>query len=603
MMTLPTFQDYLTFKDPRAQSPRRYNNLQEQQLIKWAALLPTQTEAQQVDQLLQVLDELTHAHVDDKWRLELAGIVMSAVDRVVITLRHRYCYESGALSDSQLKDLQHIKSLYMASIEVYSGIISRATLYAAGNLQHPTDAQNNWVPNLTRTKSSSSTLALAIYHALSTYLKILKEITLSYQKPPKNLWLTINQLYYLACDYDIAHTDLRALVLNRHAGNIHKLYCQICLHSLLNLSAMTRASILMVHRLLPLWSKHIIATLEPQTETRVYVDLHSDHPPSYLNAQSLINPYQEQYDCLFIELAPLVTYLQLRSQTLADEGNETAERCLLDKVWMAVTYRYIQPQRTLPTKQSLKQLATIITDFNAIHYYTSGSQSLNTLLDSEALPESYRPRYDTEPKPNQLTTLTNVETFDREDAFSHFRLLRLPIDSDERSLVVDQEPSLIKQAATSVKGKQAAKSIDIVANENQSDTMISTAPPRLRNMSLFLLCRLGITAKDNWSIGIVRWLGFDQKGTEVEWQILGNDISPCAVRLEDRSERSQSFVPAFLVAADEPLQTSSSLLLPRARFQPNDKVAIYINGEQQSLRLQDRLLITEEFVQYEIVRL
>ena len=122
-------------------------------------------------------------------------------------------------------------------------------------------------------------------------------------------------------------------------------------------------------------------------------------------------------------------------------------------------------------------------------------------------------------------------------------------------------------------------------------------------MSLFLLCRLGITAKDNWSIGIVRWLGFDQKGTEVEWQILGNDISPCAVRLEDRSERSQSFVPAFLVAADEPLQTSSSLLLPRARFQPNDKVAIYINGEQQSLRLQDRLLITEEFVQYEIVRL
>ena len=604
MMALPTFQDYLPFKDPRAQLPRRYNNLQEQQLIKWAALLPTQTEAAQVDQLLQVLDELTLANVDDNWRLELAGIVMSAVDRVVITLRHRYCYESGALSDSQLNDLDHIKSLYKASIEVYSGIISRATLCVAGNLQHPVDPQNNWVPYLTRIKSSPSILGLAIYRALSTYLKILKEITLSYQKPPKNLWLTINQLYYLACDYNIAHTDLRAVVVNHHAGNIHKLYCQVCLHSLLNLPAMTRASILMVHRLLPLWSKHIIATLEPQTETRVYVDLHSDSPPCYLNAQSVINPYQEQYDCLFIELAPLVTYLQLRSQTLADEGYETAERCLLDKVWMAVTYRYIQPQRILPTKQSLKQIASIITEFNAIHYYVSGSQSLNTLLDSEALPESQRPRYDTEPKPNQLTTLTDVETFDREDAFSHFRLLRLPIDSDDRPLVVDKEPSKLKQASTSRIGKQEAKPTDVVVDEGQSDTMISTAPPRLRNMSLFLLCRLGMTGKDNWSIGIVRWLGFDQKGTEVEWQILGNDISACAVRLEDRSERSQSFVPAFLVAADAPLQTSSSLLLPRARFQPNDKVAIYINGEQQSLRLQDRLLATtEEFVQYEIVRL
>lgn len=602
MITLSTFQAYLSSKSPLPQLSRRYINGQEQQLLKWAALLPIQTEAQQADQLEKVLTELSVADSDDKLRLKLISIVVTASDRLVATLREHYIRESGAFTDSQLSGIAQVESLYYLSILVYDGIVRRECLSLNYQQQHEPSSRH-WQRYFTFIKSPPFTLAVAIYQSLLIYQKLLNEKAICYQKPPHSLWTALNQLYYLACQRHVAHIDLSSVVITRHADNIHRLYCQLCLHSLLNVRAMPRPSILLVHRLLPIWADYVVATIEPQTGTRIFIDLRSDNPPTYLTAHSTINPYDEQYACLFIELAPLATYLQLRAQALAEDSSEAVVCHLITTVWMTITYRYIQPPLTMPSKYSPKQRATVITGFNDIHYQVAGAQSLMSLIAIKELSAEQQPRYDTLPKKHAPSKVLEVDTFDSKDALSHFRTLRLLPMPNSVNLPVA-----------------------VASAGNDPST---TAPPLLRIMSLFLLYRSDADINNNsattprWSIGIGRWLNFatqktdnqalydqgldsqstDNQSTEVEWQVLGHELTACALRLDDRGSRSQHFVPALLVGGDEQLQTACSLLLPAYHFQINDRVMMRLGDRQESLRLQRRLLSTESFSQYEVVSL
>jgi hypothetical protein len=104
-------------------------------------------------------------------------------------------------------------------------------------------------------------------------------------------------------------------------------------------------------------------------------------------------------------------------------------------------------------------------------------------------------------------------------------------------------------------------------------------------------------------MGVVRWLNLNTRNPEVEWQVLGHKLISCGLRLEDRGSRSQHFVPAFMIAGDEQLQTTCSLVVPTSHFQTSDRVIMRLNNKQKSLRLLNPLLVTDEFSQYEVVQL
>ncbi len=70
--------------------------------------MPSQTEAQQTEQLEKVLMELRVADVDDQQRFTLITIVLEAADRLIAALRQYYIYEAGALSDAQLAHVAQV---------------------------------------------------------------------------------------------------------------------------------------------------------------------------------------------------------------------------------------------------------------------------------------------------------------------------------------------------------------------------------------------------------------------------------------------------------------------------------------------------------------
>lgn len=593
MITLSTFQEHLSSTEALPLVSKRSANGQEGYLLKLLAALPSQTQAQQAEQLAKILTVLRVANIDDSQRLTLMATVIDASDQLIATLRQSYIYETGVLSDIQMGYVAQIKSLYYSMIMVYDRVIRHKTSLL--NNQRKYAASNGWQRYFNVDKSSSTTLAIAIYQTLQMYQKLLGEEALCYQKPSSYLWHKINQLYYLAYQYHAAEINMSVTAGTQRAKTVHQLYCQICLYSLLNVRAMRRPNILLVQRLLPEWAKHIVATIEPTTETRVFVDLQSDNPPTYLTASSTINPYDDRYHCLFIEIAPLVEYLKRRKQALVKEGGDGVESHLLNKIAMTLNYRYLQPPLTLATKHSAKEDAVLITGFNNIHYRVSHSHSFTSLIAIKELPDEQRPRYDTVNKKQDSSHVLASETFDRNDDLSLFRTLRLSSTVD--TLNKDRFHKDVFH-----KNRVHKDSLNIVADE---DTSATTAPPALHMMSLFLVCRSDTITPPDWSMGVARWLDFDSKNPEIEWQVLGHQLVACGLRLEGeaRETRSRHFVPAFILGRDERLQTTGTLIVPTSYFQTDDRVIMRINSKQTPLRLGQRLLITDEFSQYEVVQL
>ena len=622
MVNLSTFQQYLTTDTPLSQPLPKSFNSDEQHLRKWAALLPLQAEMQQIEQLEKVLTELRTANIDDRQRLTLFNIVLDAANQLIALLRQHYIYETQAFDAYQLDYVAQVKSLYYLMIMGYDGVIKREIILLADNESQPTT--NLWQRYFTNDKSSPITLAIATYQTLLMYQKLLFEEALCYQKPTASLWSNINQLYYMACQQRTVNIDVSAYIPTHCADTIHQLYAQLCLHSLLNVRAMRRANILMVQRLLLEWSEHLIITVEPQTETKVFVNLNSDSAPTYLTAHCAINPYDAHHDCVFIELAPLVAHLKSRRDKLIEEGREGAEYCLLNTVAMTLSYRYIQPRLTLAIKQSAKQEAHVITGFNDIHYRVSNQQSLSSLIVAKVLPDYQQPRYDTLPKKHANDKGLAVETFDgrfndgavNNDDFSVFRTLRLlpkpkePVATAEHMACKNVHSFFGPEA--SIKSREtndtlekdySPKGIKDIASIANNDVLTSMAPPSLRIMSLFLLCRPHQSASPDWSIGVVRWREMDNEKPEIDWQVLGHQLIACGIRLHNRDNRSRHFVPALVVGGDEQLQTVCSLIVPTSHFQVGDKVMMRIDSKQKTLRLVRRLMMNDEFSQYEVVQL
>ncbi len=617
MITLSTFQQYLSSKASSPQTMRKNLNEQEQQLLKWAANLPTQTEAQQARQIEQILTELTVGDLEDELRLKLVSTVISASDRLVTSLHAHYIYELGALSEEQLAYIEQVKSLYYLNILVYDGVIQRQRLTL--NYQQHAPTKRGLKKLLSAPKTLPLFLAVAIYQSLIVYQKLLHEIAILYQQPPPHLWAAFNQLYVLACQHNIAHVDLSTQVVARQAISIHDLYSQMCLYSLLNVYAMRRSNIILVNRLLPLWAEHVNVTAEPQTNTRVFINLQSDDSPDYLTANSSINPYDDDRNCLFIDLEPLATHLEERQQALFENGNVAVEYQLISKVLMTVNHRYIERQTSIPTRYSPKQRATIITDFNDIHYHIAGSRNLTSIIMAENLPIEYLPRYDTQQKRRIKNMLLEVDTFDNTDTVSHFRALHLLADQNMQTMTknkkarqfgfsaVNTESRLSKNLTTdSTPLKNNKRADDTAVNKVAESSKINpadTAPPPMQLMTMFLLCRPDTNTKLKWSLGMVRWLHLEDEYTEVEWQVMGHVLTACGLRLDNKDNRSTNFMPAFIVAGDDELQTEYSIIVPSYHFKTADKVIIRINDQQKTMRLKKCILSTEEFSQYKVEQL
>ncbi len=575
MLGLTTFQTQLHTKVALKPSlPKQLSELIDNARA-WSATLSMKTEEEQCAELESVLAAMRLAPMPDAKRIELMDDIYLSVERVIGQLHQHYIYEASVITDSQYAYANQVKSLYFLSALIYQDIVDRQLLHSKAQM-----ASSGLKFKLIKAPTYNKEILVALYRASTIYLQLLMEQSLTYQRVPALYWQQLNRLYKTALTREWHNIDLqRSLSINSKV-TITDIYRQACLHSLLGLASYRRQDIIGVHKLLPFWAQQVQMTQKAVLELRLFVDLNESNPPMQLSPHSKVNPYEPDRLCVFLDLSAFENYLKTITQQVVATPKMSTQIRLAKIAWHTL---HIKTGRREERHISYDN-AIVVSGFGLIHYYMAGKQSLTKLIHHHKLPQAHLPQYDTTPKVGYINRSFKVQIMDTSTTGCRFKW-NLAQQSGTDANVVDEAGGAADKARSTNLQVLSLFAMQIQAPESQ---------PRGGNR---------IDIHSGWQIGLIRWIETQDGVLEAGGRIIGYSATACGLRLENKDSRSQVFVPALLLAGNDTLNTKTTLLVPRHNFRIDDKVVLRIGSDQTLLRLQSVYLSSDDFEQYEILRM
>lgn len=553
MITLNKFEHLIMANI--AQKPQEVESLgnQGQYLEEWALALPSLNKHQQYTKLKVPLSELLVATLDDKSRQKMMDSLLPAIYRTIEQLHTDYIYEHQNLSTKQ-QSINEVRSLYFLMILVYKNIASRAYI----ELHNHSTARDNWLSKLIKADSDIKELLTAsIYRMMGLYIGLLREYALTYERVPRVIWQQLNFWYLRSVHEGIAKANAGKLTKSAIFDSIHAQYKQACIASFANFFAYRRQDILNIFKVLSTWGQKIDTTFEPNPELKIFVNLSGNHPPEVITPYATVNPYSDEYQCLFFDVVRLVDYLQaVKSGDYVTADAQSMFEVRLAKMVLLAFGRRVKQDRIDKIGQ---QQGELLTGFYSIFYEISGGKPLAQIINQRALPSDYYakdiPLVHT-PTPKDMVKITS-----RNELVARFDYQRT-----------------------------------IATNGDISEH------PFLQVFGLFALKSTNSSNKRPWRLGIAQWVDRIDGQVEVDGRFIGRILLAVGVRLRAGAGRSRNFVHALLIEGDE-LNQQSTLVTPCYHFKLGDLVILRIGGKEMELRLEQCVLSTDEIEQYQIVRL
>lgn len=542
----------------------------------WTARLAYMDKHEQYRHIKGVLSELVVADINDDLRLTLLENLMTAVERLVLSMQQEYINNPQSPPSEQRTYVDEVRGLYFLLILCYQGVAFRSyqILNAAGipTANKTKAAKTSWVDKLKGGLSGSVVRSgmgvdlvggekrqyvLSVYHIMHLGYKLLLEYALTYQKAPGSVWKLMNDWYFKSASLAVDKVCVSKLA-NLGECSIYQRYLQSCLASFANLLSYRRPDILNGFKIIPIWAKYIKTTFKASREFRLFVNLQGNTPPELITPYASINPYSSDYICLFFETSGLFEYLSAvdSGKNEGTDGYAAFEKRLAKMVLMA-----FQRQADDTTEGRVRnQAAEILTGFGATFKEMAG-RPFNQVIAQSKLADMYLPQ-----------------------------------------LKIDQQASTRSELVKLVRKNDASVqfTLDTVSQDEVGDKI--TNCPYLPIFGLFAMKSSQSANKNPWRLGLVHWVDAKEDCIEVGGRFLGRVLSVCGIRLNTRDMRGKDFVQALLVSGDE-LNQQTTLVLPRYHFKEGDVVILRVEQKETSLRLQKNLLSTDEIEQYEIVRL
>lgn len=540
----------------------------------WTARLTYLDKHEQYRHIKGVLSELVVADIKDDLRLTLLEGLIPVIERLVLAMQQEYINNPQSPPSEQRTYIDEVRSLYFLSVLCYQGVAFRT--YQVLNVgsstttkgKKPANTKASWVDKLKGSVvrngigmdwvgGDKRLFVLSVYRVIHLCYKLLLEYALTYQKAPNCLWRLMNDWYLKSAILEADKVCVSKLA-NLGECSIYQQYLQSCLASFANLFSYRRPDILNGFKIIPVWTKHIKTTFTASSQLKLFVNLQGDTAPELITPYASINPYSNDYVCLFFEVKGLFDYL-LAIESGKKEGVDgfaMFEKRLAKMVLMAF-YRQSDDQSEGRTKN---QAAEIVVGFGATFREMAG-KPFNQVIAQSKLADIYLPH----------------------------------IQIDQQSPIKKELVKLVRKNEVSV---QFALNTD---SETETGDKVMSCP-YLPIFGLFAMKSTQSTSKHPWRLGLVHWVDAKDDCIEVGGRFLGRVLSVCGIRLNSRDMRSKDFVQALLVSGDE-LNQQTTLMLPRYHFKEGDLVILRVEQKETSLRLQKNLLSTDEIEQYEIVRL
>lgn len=528
---------------------------------EWILSLSGMNKHAQFAQMRSLLSDLLVAQMDDRVRLRIVAKLLPAFERVVGQLHNDYIYEHQYLSLVQQQSTTEVRGLYFLMILIYKNIASRAyvALHQDGNADG-----SNWLKKIVKTLGDEKyTLMVSVYRMMGLYVRLLMEYALTYQRAPRVVWQQLNFWYLRVAQEGLVYQEMHKIAKYLPQDTIHSQYEQACISSFVNFFAYRRQDILTVFKVLPTWATYVDATFEPRSELKIFVNLLGNHPPEMITPYATVNPYSDEYQCLFFDESRLIEHLiEVRSGKFITNDAQSVFESRLAKMALIAFERYAQQDRIDRLGQ---QKADLLTGFSAIFQEISGGRELGEIINQQALMDTQQPK--------SIKQLLN------------------PALPKERVKITSRGETLVRFNCIHKPHDQQGDIRDV-----------SVKHSTLQVFGLFAIKSLNSKSPNPWRLGIAHWIDRFADEIEVDGRILGRILLACGARLLSNDGRSQDFIHALLINGNE-LDRQSTLIVPRYHFKSGDLVLMRIDTKEMRLRLERNLLSTDEIEQYQIVRI
>lgn len=537
----------------------------------WIESLPRLSRHEQIEQVKTVLTEMLVSDIKDEQRLDILIQLSPVVERLVIQMQADYVHNPQSSHDEQEARIFEVRSLYFLKVLGYQGIANRAYKQIDQNNQTAAPKDDNksggWLSKITNKLSGDNSqsanvaitpqkqlLALSICQMMGVFFKLLLEFALTYQRVPAFIWGLMNAWYLKASNQSIEHIDISKLNTQLMSTSINQYYVQSSLASFANLFAYRRSDILNIFKVLPNWVKYTQTSFTAHPHYKVFVNLKADTSPEFITPYATVNPYSKDNICLFYDVKDLFAHLK----TVENSDNpEVQFESRMAKIVLLAFARQLENQTS--TTRINEHLADMVTGFFAIYDELAKGEKFSNIINQNDLPEKHHPR------------------------------------AANRAIIGNKD-------VVKVLTKSDA-SVQFVFGDMNAKKPVDVMGMNLSVFGLFALKSQQSTNAHPWKLGIIHWAEpTADNQVAVDGKFFGRILSVCGVRLRGGDGRPQDFIHAILVSGDG-FNHQTSLVMPRYHFKEGDTVVLRVADKESILRLEKHLLTTDDFEQYEVVRL
>ncbi len=524
----------------------------------WLAGLSLHNLGDSARQLFVTLKELSILEIDEQLRFELVESLRSPIQTIIQSMSRQYYSQSLNLDQRADRISNLVQSFLSYQIIVYDAIAERVTQQV-----------NNTNFNLFNIKQKKALLqlsALSTHRCLSALTSLMFEVQMLYQKLPAGFWLKAHASYARIRSQGLTHYEYED-VHNIYVPKltIERVYIILVIMGVINSNKLRQSEIKAIHHCSEFWSAYVKISQDDTPYQTYSINPHSDTAPIFITkARESIK------DALFVNTQDLFQHFKGLMSSQPHYAHPAEQKQVSTALRAHLLHNFSSASERAHKRHSYTGSVEISLGILSAHYYLSGGKSFESILNIQrdySLPKEF----------------LSMHNFGQVDA---------NIDIE-----FPQHQEKKKEQALSEQIEIYQCDVVNISPGGYCLRWQGDSPTILRTGELIILRE----ASDNiWHIGLIRWVNqAAAKSLEFGLEIISSRGKPCGMRAANKHDEIESFKRAILIPEIQNLNRPATIIAPAFAFHSNQTVYLRSGHEEIQVRLNDKFLITQSFIQFQ----
>lgn len=509
-------------------------------------------------QLFITLKELASLNIDDQLRFELVELLRSSIQTIMQSMSRQYYSQSLNLDQRADRIATLVQSFLSYQTIIYDSIAARTAQ------QLNTTSFNLF--NIKQKKALQQLCAVSTHRSLSALTNLMFEMQMLYLKLPAGFWLTAHRSYLRIRTLGLASYEFEdSHNIYVPKLSIERVYIILVIMGVINSNKLRQSEIKAIYQCSEFWSGYVNISQDDTPYQTYSINPHSDTAPIFITkARETIQ------DALFVNTQDLFQHFKALMTSHPQYAHPAEQKQVSAALRSHLLHNFSSSSERAHKRHSYNGSVDISFGILSAHYYLSGGKSFENIINIQ---RDYS-------LPKEFLSMHNFGQVD--------------VDLD-----IEYPQHQEKKREQALTEQTEIYQCDVV-NISPGGYCLrwqGDSPTILRTGELIILRE----PTDNiWHIGLIRWVNQTAaKALEFGLEIISSRGKPCGIRAANKHDEIESFKRAILLPEIQSLNRPATIIAPAFAFHSNQTVYLRYGNEEIQVRLNDKYLITQSFIQFE----